>query len=134
MSPPVPRPTSSAVPIAPARPVAPAEAGQPWLNGRKHLITNAREAELFAVFCFTEETPGGDRGFSVLLVQRGTPGFTIEPLAPTMGCSGASHDLLIFENVPVPVAQVLGRPGMGAEQLLAFLEISRVFIAVSPPS
>ncbi|MGQ4807475.1 Acyl-CoA dehydrogenase [Candidatus Entotheonellaceae bacterium PAL068K] len=101
------------------------------LNGRKHLITNARQADLFAVFCFTEAAPGEEREFSVLLVQRGTPGFRIEPLAPTMGCSGASHDLLVFEDVPVPVAQVLGRPGMGSQQLLAFLEISRVFIAVA---
>jgi alkylation response protein AidB-like acyl-CoA dehydrogenase len=99
------------------------------LNGRKHLITNAREAELFAVFCFTTE--GEERAFSVLLVERGMPGFTIEPMAHTMGCSGASHDLLIFEDVPVPVENVLGQEGMGSEQLLAFLEISRVFIAVA---
>jgi alkylation response protein AidB-like acyl-CoA dehydrogenase len=101
------------------------------LSGRKHLITNAREAELFAVFCFTEDATGGDRAFSVLLVERGLPGFTIEPLAHTMGCSGASHDVLIFDNVPVPVANVLGREGLGNEQLVAFLEISRVFIAVA---
>jgi alkylation response protein AidB-like acyl-CoA dehydrogenase len=99
------------------------------LNGRKHLITNAREAELFAVFCFTTE--GEERAFSVLLVERGMPGFTIEPMAHTMGCAGASHDLLRFEDVPVPVENVLGREGMGSEQLLAFLEISRVFIAVA---
>src|SRR5215471_274556 len=101
------------------------------LNGRKHLITNAREADLFAVFCFTEAPSRGDRQFSVLLVERGMPGFSIERMAPTMGCSGASHDLLLFDNVPVPVANVLGREGLGAEQLLAFLEISRVFIAVA---
>jgi alkylation response protein AidB-like acyl-CoA dehydrogenase len=99
------------------------------LNGRKHLITNAREAELFAVFCFTAE--GEERAFSVLLVERGMPGFTIEPMAHTMGCSGASHDLLRFEDVPVPAENVLGREGMGSEQLLAFLEISRVFIAIA---
>ncbi len=102
-----------------------------FLNGRKHLITNAREAGLFAVFCFTEEPARGDRQFSVLLVERDMPGFTIEPMAPTMGCSGASHDLLRFDNVPVPVANVLGCEGLGSEQLLAFLEISRVFIAVA---
>lgn len=101
------------------------------LNGRKHLITNAREAELFAVFCFTAEADGSNRQFSVLLVERGAPGFTIEPLAPTMGCSGASHDLLRFEDVPVPASNILGREGLGAAQLLAFLEISRVFIAVA---
>ena len=99
------------------------------LNGQKHLITNAREAELFAVFCFTAE--GEERAFSVLLVERGMPGFTIEPMAHTMGCSGASHDLLCFEDVPVPAENVLGREGMGSEQLLAFLEISRVFIAIA---
>jgi alkylation response protein AidB-like acyl-CoA dehydrogenase len=101
------------------------------LNGRKHLITNAREAELFAVFCFTEDPPAGERAFSVLLVERGMSGFTIESMAHTMGCAGASHDLLIFDDVPVPVENVLGHAGMGAKQLLAFLEISRVFIAVA---
>lgn len=101
------------------------------LNGCKHLITNAREADLFAIFCFTEDEAGGERTFSVLLVERGMPGFTIEPLAHTMGCVGASHDLLQFDNVPVPIENVLGAPGMGSEQLLAFLEISRVFIAVA---
>jgi alkylation response protein AidB-like acyl-CoA dehydrogenase len=67
----------------------------------------------------------------VLLVERGMPGFTIQSMAPTMGCAGASHDLLLFENVPVPVQNVLGKEGMGSQQLLAFLEISRVFIAVA---
>ncbi|MEE9149690.1 MAG: acyl-CoA dehydrogenase family protein [Candidatus Tectomicrobia bacterium] len=101
------------------------------LNGCKHLITNAREADLFAVFCFTHEAPGAERQFSVLLVERGMPGFRIEPLAHTMGCVGASHDLLQFDDVPVPVENVLGQVGMGSMQLLAFLEISRVFIAVA---
>jgi alkylation response protein AidB-like acyl-CoA dehydrogenase len=59
------------------------------------------------------------------------PGFTIERMAHTMGCSGASHDLLTFDNVAVPVSNVLGQEGMGAQQLIAFLEISRVFIAVA---
>ena len=102
------------------------------LNGRKHLITNAREADLFAVFCFTHGgDPGAGRQFSVLLVERGMPGFTITPMAHTMGCSGASHDLLTFEDVAVPVDNVLGREGMGTDQLVAFLEVSRVFIAVA---
>jgi alkylation response protein AidB-like acyl-CoA dehydrogenase len=101
------------------------------LSGRKHLITNAREADLFAVFCFTEDPSRSTRDFSVLLVERGMPGFTIERMAPTMGCAGASHDLLRFENVPVPVENVLGREGLGSVQLLAFLEISRVLIAVA---
>ena len=101
------------------------------LNGCKHLITNAREADLFAIFCFTEEVSGAERQFSVLLVERGMPGFTIEPVAHTMGCVGASHDTLTFKSTPVPVDHVLGQVGMGSEQLLAFLEISRVFIAVA---
>ena len=102
------------------------------LNGRKHLITNAREADLFAIFCFTSNPAlNAERQFSVLLVERGMPGFTITPMAHTMGCSGASHDLLTFEDVAVPVDNVLGQEGMGPEQLLAFLEVSRVFIAVA---
>ena len=102
------------------------------LNGRKHLITNAREADLFAIFCFTSSgVEDAQRQFSVLLVERGMPGFSITPMAHTMGCSGASHDLLTFQDVAVPVENVLGQEGLGAEQLVAFLEVSRVFIAVA---
>ena len=42
------------------------------LNGRKHLITNARKADLFAIFCFTSNPAlSPERQFSVLLVERG---------------------------------------------------------------
>src|SRR4029434_3074039 len=52
------------------------------LSGCKHLITNAREADLFAIFCFTEDLSRDTREFSVLLVERGMPGFTIERMVP----------------------------------------------------
>lgn len=100
------------------------------INGRKWLITNSDFASHFIVFAKTGPD-AGDRAVSAILVERGTPGFTIEPLPETMGCKGGQHGLLTFENVRVPTVNVLGEPGRGLEQMEQALEISRVFIAAT---
>ncbi|PXY35489.1 acyl-CoA dehydrogenase family protein [Prauserella flavalba] len=96
------------------------------LNGRKWLITNSDLASHFLVFAKT-----GTGEVSALLVERDSPGFTIEPLPETMGCKGGEHGVLTFENVRVPASALVGSEGEGQEHLERALEISRVFIAAS---
>ncbi|MFF5989320.1 acyl-CoA dehydrogenase family protein [Prauserella flavalba] len=96
------------------------------LNGRKWLITNSDLASHFLVFAKT-----GTGEVSALLVERDSPGFTIEPLPETMGCKGGEHGVLTFENVRVPASALVGFEGEGQEHLERALEISRVFIAAS---
>jgi alkylation response protein AidB-like acyl-CoA dehydrogenase len=95
------------------------------LEGEKHLITNADFAQLFMVLCHT------DAGMTALLVERDTPGFTIEPMSPMMGARGAGHGKLTFDHCPVPLDSLLGREEQGLEVFLGELEVSRVFIAAS---
>ncbi|GAA3827599.1 acyl-CoA dehydrogenase family protein [Amycolatopsis tucumanensis] len=96
------------------------------LNGRKWLITNSDIASHFLVFAKTS-----DQDVSALIVPRDTPGFSIAPLPETMGCKGAEHGELTFEDVRVPVSALVGAEGEGGAHLERALEISRVFIAAS---
>ena len=100
------------------------------LNGEKHLITNADFAKLFMVICYTNKELGS-KGVSSLLVDRDTPGFTIEPHRHVLGCVGSSHGILTFNDCVVPANMVLGNEGDGLGLALSMLETSRVFIAAS---
>jgi alkylation response protein AidB-like acyl-CoA dehydrogenase len=100
------------------------------INGRKWLITNSDFATHFIVFGKTDPT-GGEEAVSAVLVERDTPGFTIEALPETMGCKGGQHGLLTFVDVRVPVTSLLGEEGRGLAQMEQALEISRVFIAAT---
>src|SRR5690606_21014886 len=84
----------------------------------------------FIVFAKTDPE-AGERGVSAILVERDTPGFSITPLPETMGCKGGQHGMLQFDDVRVPVTNVLGEEGMGIAQMEEGLEISRVFVAAS---
>ncbi|SMC63863.1 acyl-CoA dehydrogenase family protein [Kibdelosporangium aridum] len=96
------------------------------VNGRKWLITNSDIASHFLVFAKTSA-----KEVSALIVPRDTPGFTIAPLPETMGCKGAEHGELTFQDVRVPASALVGAEGEGGAHLERALEISRVFIAAS---
>lgn len=99
------------------------------LNGRKWLITNSDFASHFIVFARTGGS--GRAAVSAISVERGLLGFSIEPLPETMGCKGGEHGLLTFENVRVPLHNLLGEEGHGLEGMERSLEISRVLVAAS---
>ncbi|MBV9267461.1 MAG: acyl-CoA dehydrogenase family protein [Acidobacteriaceae bacterium] len=90
------------------------------LKGQKMWITNGADADLFTVFAKI----GGDR-FTALIVERG---FGVQSGAEEkkMGIEGSSTTALYFDNVRVPVENVLGEIGRG--HLIAFniLNIGRL--------
>lgn len=96
------------------------------LNGRKWLITNSDIASHFLVFVKSAPTE-----VSLFVVERDTPGFTIEALPETMGCKGGEHGQLTLSDVRVPVGALVGELGEGNAHLERALEVSRVFIAAS---
>ncbi|MCU1604155.1 MAG: putative acyl-CoA dehydrogenase [Modestobacter sp.] len=100
------------------------------VNGRKWLITNSDFATHFIVFG-TSDRAAGQGAVSAVLVERGTPGFSIEALPETMGCKGGQHGQLTFVDVRVPISHMLGEEGRGLGQMEQALEISRVFIAAT---
>jgi alkylation response protein AidB-like acyl-CoA dehydrogenase len=94
------------------------------LNGSKLYITNAGFADIFIVYAKVNGTD-----FSAFIVERDTPGFTMGPEEKKMGIKGSSTRPLFFEDVKVPVENLLGEVGKG--HLIAFniLNIGRFKLA-----
>ena len=105
--------------------------GDGWvINGRKHLISWAGEAELVHLIAKTGEERGKEA--TCFLLPKDTAGVRVEKLAHTMGCKGGSHDRLVFEDCRLPATAVLGEVGQGLLLgLRGFLDVSRLSIAVS---
>jgi alkylation response protein AidB-like acyl-CoA dehydrogenase len=90
------------------------------LNGQKMWITNGGAAELFTVFAKV----GGEK-FTAFLVERAF-GVTSGGEEKKMGIKGSSTTAVYFDNVPVPVENVLGEIGRGHIIALNVLNIGRL--------
>lgn len=94
------------------------------LNGRKHYITNAGIADVYSVFAMTDRARG-TRGMSCLVVEKGTPGFSVGRLEEKMGIRGSQTGELIFEDCRVPANNLIGREGEGFRIAMLTLDKSR---------
>jgi len=87
------------------------------LNGRKWWISGAARprCKIFIVMGKTDpHNPDRHRQQSMILVPRDTPGVTIVRSLPVMGyMDNESHCEVLFENVRVPVTNLLGEEGSG---------------------
>jgi alkylation response protein AidB-like acyl-CoA dehydrogenase len=83
------------------------------LNGQKMWITNGGRADLFTVFAKIN----GEQ-FSAFLVEKSFPGVSIGKNEHKMGIRGSSTTAVFFDNVPVPLENLLGEPGRG--HIIAF--------------
>jgi butyryl-CoA dehydrogenase len=98
------------------------------INGAKQFITSAPFAHLFVVFAVTDPDKK-HRGISALLVEKGTPGFSVGREENKLGIRAASTCGLVFEDCRVPVANRLGEDGEGFKVAMASLDAGRVGIA-----
>src|SRR5438132_3210180 len=83
------------------------------LNGQKMWITNGGFADLYTVFAKV----GGEK-FTAFLVERAWPGVSPGAEEKKMGIKGSSTTAVYFDNVKVPVENVLGEIGRG--HIIAF--------------
>ncbi len=102
--------------------------GHLLLNGTKLFTTNAVEANIFVVLA-THDPEQGTNGIAAVVVERGTPGFTINPQHGKMGMRGSSTAELVFEGCRIPEENRLGGEGVGWAQTMDVLNASRVGIA-----
>ncbi len=98
------------------------------VNGQKMFITNAPVADVFYVFVYTDPSKKKE-GMSVLLIDREMEGVSIAKKLEKMGMRGSPTGLVFFEDVKVPVENIIGTEGMGYPQMLKSLEIERMVIS-----
>ena len=91
------------------------------LNGQKMWITNGGAADLFIVFAKV----GGEK-FTAFIVERAFGGLTSGAEEHKMGIQGSSTTALYFDNVKVPVENVLGEIGRGHVIAFNILNIGRL--------
>lgn len=102
--------------------------GDHWvIQGTKSWITNAGEAE-FIVTLVKMDPEKGSQGMSLILVPTDSPGITIAPPEKKMGAGGTHSHEVRYENVQVPLENLLGKEGQGLQQTLRILDGGRVSV------
>jgi alkylation response protein AidB-like acyl-CoA dehydrogenase len=103
------------------------------VNGHKTFITNGENADVVLVAARTAPAGPGQRGaqgISLLVVERGTPGFTRGPRMRKLGWRASDTCELVFENCRVPADNLIGKENAGSVYLMGGMPRERLSIAV----
>ena len=100
------------------------------LTGQKTFISNGILADLVVVVARTDPE-AGHQGISLLVVERGMPGFERGRNLEKIGQHAQDTAELFFDHVRVPRANLLGEEGSGFVQLMTNLAQERLSMAVS---
>jgi len=98
------------------------------LNGSKAWITNGGAADAAIVYVNTEPAKG-EKGITALVVERGTPGFTVGKEEKKLGISATACSELVFTDCEVPLTNRIGNQGEGYKVALSTLDGGRIGIA-----
>ena len=100
------------------------------INGSKCFISNMgpTEGDYVVVIALTEPDKGV-KGMSAIVVDRGTPGFTVGKREEKMGIRGAEISELIFEDCRVPRSNLVGKEGEGFKIAMMALDGGRIGMA-----
>jgi alkylation response protein AidB-like acyl-CoA dehydrogenase len=102
-----------------------------WVvNGSKTFITNGIHADLVVTVVRTEPE-GGPNAFTLMVVERGMPGFARGRKLKKLGLHSQDTAELVYEDVFVPDENVLGSVGGGFGQLKRLLPLERLSIAAT---
>jgi alkylation response protein AidB-like acyl-CoA dehydrogenase len=99
------------------------------INGSKTFITNGINADFVIVVCQTDPDAGA-MGFSLIVVERGAEGFERGRNLDKIGLKAQDTAELFFDNVRVPVTNLLGEENQGFVYLMENLPQERLIISV----
>lgn len=96
------------------------------LNGQKRYITNGGIANVLTVMARTPVPGREGTAVTAFLVTPDMPGFrVVEPRAEKLGIRGTATGKLAFDDMPVPIQNILGPPGKGLKVALTVLDFGR---------
>lgn len=102
--------------------------GDEWvINGAKMWNTNASIAEYIITLVRTDPK-GGSKSLSMILVPTDSKGLSIAPAEKKMGLRGSPTHAVTYDNVRVPLRNLIGPEGRGLQQTLSTLDAGRISI------
>lgn len=105
--------------------------GDEWvISGQKTFISNGILSDAVVVVCRTDPE-AGHKGFSLIVVEDGTPGFERGRKLKKMGHHAQDTAELFFSDCRVPASNLLGTEGRGFYHLMENLPSERLSIAIS---
>lgn len=98
------------------------------VNGSKTFITSGVNADFYTVAVRT----GGEgyAGISLLLIEKGTPGFTVSNKLEKMGWRASDTAELFFSDCRVPVANLIGQENAGFYAIMSNFQMERLNLAI----
>lgn len=101
------------------------------INGTKMWITNGPDADYIVVYAKTEPE-AASKGITAFLVEKEFKGFSVARKLDKLGMRGSNTGELVFEDVFVPEANVLGQVNRGVKVLMEGLDIERLVLSAGP--
>jgi acyl-CoA dehydrogenase len=98
------------------------------VNGRKIFITSGARCHWALVVTKTDRERGHS-GFNLLVIEKGTPGFTVTRTLKKLGMHSSDTAELLFEDCRVPLANLIGDEGEGFKQIMWELQGERMIAA-----
>ena len=105
--------------------------GHYLLNGTKMWITNGPDADTMVVYAKTEPELGA-RGVTAFIVEKGMKGFSTAQKLDKLGMRGSHTGEMVFNNVEVPAANIIGGLNNGAKVLMSGLDYERAVLTGGP--
>ena len=100
--------------------------GDNWIiNGEKSFVLNGSMAGFYCVLCQTESNGRTRPASSVIVVEGNQPGITVVDSGDKLGLRMTKTSGLKFEDVSVPLNQLVGKEGNGIKQVRATLDEGR---------
>lgn len=100
------------------------------INGSKMFITNGCNAKYLLVYAVTDpDIKDVHKRCSTILLDTATPGFTATKIHGKMGIRASNTAEVSFNNVEVPVENLIGKEGRGFYQLMDFFNMTRNHVA-----
>jgi len=99
------------------------------INGSKMWITNGGVADIYSVYAVTNPDVPPYKGAGVFILEKGMPGFTVGKKESKLGIKCSDTRELIFEDVEVPVENLLAGEGQGFHIMMKTLDFSRPSVA-----
>ncbi|GAA4411688.1 acyl-CoA dehydrogenase family protein [Nibrella viscosa] len=102
------------------------------LNGQKMWITNGGFADVYIVFAKIDDGSGQpDKNLSAFVVERSYEGITMNEPEHKMGIKGSDTRQVFFNDVKVPVENLLSERGNGFKIAVNILNIGRIKLGVA---